>query len=261
MDDLGAGGFYEVFLPETLRLNGSGGADTMTAVGNLAALIGQMVFDGGAANDTLLGGNGNDLLLGGEGNDFVDGQQGNDTALLGGGNDVFQWDPGDGGDVVEGQAGADQLLFNGSNGAEIFEASANGSRVRFTRNLANIVMDFDGIETLRVNTFGSADVLNVGDLTGTALRDVLGDLGVVGGGGDGQPDSVTVTGTNGVDNIAVSGSGTTATVTGLWARVQVLNAEVANDSLHVETLAGADVVSSSGLPPGVIQLFVDGVAV
>jgi hypothetical protein len=84
---------------------------------------------------------------------------------------------------------------------------------------------------------------------------------VIGGTGDGQQDSVSVAGTNGVDNIAVTGSGTTATVTGLWARVQLLGSEVANDSLHVQTLAGADVVNSSGLAPGVIQLFVDGVGV
>ena len=44
--------------------------------------------------------------------------QGSDTALLGDGNDMFQWDPGDGSDMVEGQAGTDTLLFNGANVAE-----------------------------------------------------------------------------------------------------------------------------------------------
>ena len=41
------------------------------------------------------------------------------------------------------------MLFNGSAGAEIFEASANGERVRFTRNLGNIVMDLNDVETHR----------------------------------------------------------------------------------------------------------------
>ena len=69
-------------------------------------------------------------LIGGDGNDSVDGNQGSDTALLGNGNDVFQWDPGDGSDVVEGQAGTDTLLFNGSKYRRgQLDISANGSRV------------------------------------------------------------------------------------------------------------------------------------
>ncbi len=66
---------------------------SFSATGNLAALI-SITVDGGTGNDTILGSNGADLLLGGDGDDFIDGQQGNDTALLGAGNDVFQWDPG-----------------------------------------------------------------------------------------------------------------------------------------------------------------------
>src|SRR5690349_13578625 len=125
---------------ENLVLNANGGDDSFSATGNLATLI-KLTVDGGAGNDTLLGSNGNDTLLGGDGNDFIDGQQGFDSAFLGAGNDVFQWDPGDGSDTVEGQDGADKLLFNGSNIAEIFEVSANGDRVRFTRNIGAIVMD------------------------------------------------------------------------------------------------------------------------
>src|SRR6185369_17265478 len=87
---------------EKLVLNANGGDDSFSATGNLAALI-QITVDGGAGNDTLLGSNGADLLLGGDGNDFIDGNQGTDTALLGAGDDTFQWDPGDGNDIVEGQ--------------------------------------------------------------------------------------------------------------------------------------------------------------
>src|SRR5918997_3277791 len=66
---------------EKLVLKASGGDDSFSATGNLAALI-EITVDGGANNDTLLGSNGADLLLGGDGNDFADGQQGNDVALL-----------------------------------------------------------------------------------------------------------------------------------------------------------------------------------
>ena len=151
---------------ENLVLNMNGGNDSFSATGDLAALI-SVTVDGGAGDDTILGSNGVDILFGGDGNDFIDGQQGNDTAFLGAGDDVFQWDPGDGSDTVEGQDGTDTLLFNGSAGAEIFEASANGGRALFTRNLGNIVMDLDDVESIDLNALGGADTLTVNDLSGT----------------------------------------------------------------------------------------------
>src|SRR3954470_11186396 len=119
---------------ENLTLNANGGDDTFTGSNGLATLI-QTTVDGGTGNDTLLGTNGADFLLGGDGNDFADGNQGNDVALLGAGDDTFQWDPGDGSDTIEGQAGSDAMLFNGSNASERMEASANGVRVRFFRDV------------------------------------------------------------------------------------------------------------------------------
>ena len=91
----------------------------------------------------------------------VDGQQGTDTALLGSGNDTFQWDPGDGNDTVDGQAGADALTFNGSDIGEVFHVSANGSRVNLTRNIANITMDLVGMERTLFAPRGGADVITV----------------------------------------------------------------------------------------------------
>ena len=147
------------------RVNGLGGDDTLSG-GAVAGLI-LLTLDGGAGNDTLNGGNGADILIGGAANDTVDGNQGADTALLGAGNDTFVWDPGDGSDVVEGQADQDTLRFNGSAGAEVFAASANGGRLLFTRNLGNIVMDIDDVETLALNALGGADSVTVNDLAGT----------------------------------------------------------------------------------------------
>ena len=192
---------------EKLVLNMNGGDDSFSATGNLAALIGVTV-DGGAGNDTILGSNGADILLGGDGNDFIDGNQGNDTAFLGAGDDVFQWDPGDGSDVVEGQDGIDTLLFNGSAANEIFDLSANGGRVLFTRNVGNIVMDVNDVETINFNALGGADTVTVNDLSGTDVTQVNINLaGTIGGTtGDAQADSVIVNGTNGGDIIDVRGS-------------------------------------------------------
>src|SRR5499427_6328293 len=100
---------------ENLVLNANGGDDVITAGNGLAGHI-HLTLDGGAGNDMVIGG------------------RGDDTALLGTGDDTFVWNPGDGSDIVEGQEGTDTLLFNGANIAEKIDISANGSRVRFTRD-------------------------------------------------------------------------------------------------------------------------------
>lgn len=240
---------------ENLVVNANGGDDSFSATGNLAALI-KITVDGGTGNDTILGSNGADLLLGGAGDDFIDGQQGSDVAFMGADNDVFQWDPGDGSDTVEGQDGLDTLLFNGSNGAENFAVSANGSRILFTRNLGNIVMDLDDVEKLDVRAFGGTDVATVNDLTGTDLATVAIGLAAFGGGGDAAVDSVIVNGTGGDDAVTVSGSVGNIVVTGLTPRVEISDAE-ATDQLVINTLGGSDSVQPSSLQQGTIKLTMD----
>ena len=144
---------------ENLVVNANGGDDSFTASGNLSSLI-AITVDGGEGNDTILGSNGADVLLGGAGNDFIDGNQGNDMAFMGAGDDTFQWDPGDGNDTVEGQDGNDTMLFNGANINENIDVSANGKRVRFFRNVANITMDLDDVEYVVVKALGGADTLS-----------------------------------------------------------------------------------------------------
>ena len=244
---------------EKLVLNANGGDDRFSATGNLAALI-QITVDGGAGADTLLGSNGADSLFGGDGNDFVDGQQGNDTASLGAGDDVFQWDPGDGSDTVEGQADNDRLLFNGSAIGEQFEASANGGRVRFTRNIGNIVMDLNGVEAIDLNTLGDTDRTTVNGLAGTGLTEVnVNQAGAIGGSaGDGAADTVIVNVTNGDDTVDVVGAGTSVSVVGLATRTNISNAEGANDALVVQALGGRDGLTATALPANVIKLTIDG---
>ncbi|MBJ7520182.1 MAG: hypothetical protein JHC84_10840 [Solirubrobacteraceae bacterium] len=242
---------------ENLVLNANGGDDSFSATGNLAALI-KITADGGTGNDTLLGSNGIDVLLAGDGNDVVDGQQGNDVAFLGAGDDAFQWDPGDGSDTVEGQAGADELRFNGSAANEIMETSANGGRVRFTRNIANIVMDLDDVERIAANALGGTDTVTVNDVTGTDLTEVVPALAAPGGGSDAAADNVVVNATNGDDIVSVSGSGTSALVNGLAARVAISGAAAADDRLTVNALSGDDVVDATALAANAIRLTISG---
>jgi Ca2+-binding RTX toxin-like protein len=242
---------------EKLVLNANGGDDRFSATGNLAALI-ALTIDGGAGNDNLLGSNGVDIILGGDGTDFVDGQQSNDNGFLGAGDDTFQWDPGDGNDVIEGQDGNDAMLFNGANIAENMEVSANGGRVRFTRNVANIVMDLNDVENILAKTLGGADNFVVNDLSGTDMTNVVPDLAGTGGVDDAAADNVIVNATNGTDIVTVTGTGPNAQVSGLAARVSVTGAAAANDRLTVRTLAGDDVVDASSLGANAIALTLEG---
>jgi Ca2+-binding RTX toxin-like protein len=242
---------------EKLVLNATGGDDSFSASGNLAALI-PITVDGGAGNDTLLGSNGNDTLLGGDGNDFIDGRQGNDLALMGVGDDIFQWDPGDGSDTVEGQDGSDMMLFNGANVTENINVSANGARVRFTRDVAAVTMDLNDTERINFNALGGTDTITVNDLSGTDLTEVNLNLAAAGGSGDGQADNVLLNGTTGDDVIQAIGDANGASALGLAARVNISGAEVTNDRLIVNALAGDDVVDGSGLAAGAIQLTADG---
>jgi Ca2+-binding RTX toxin-like protein len=235
---------------DSLRVNGLGGNDTIDASKLHAGVI-ALTEDGGDGDDILIGSRGNDLVIGG---------RGNDVALMGAGDDTFVWNPGDGSDTVEGQGGHDTLQFNGSNISENIDLSANGSRLRLTRDIGNVTMDVNGVEQVNITARGGADTLTVNDLSGTDVTDVNLDLaGTPGSGsGDGQADTVIVNGTNGDDAITVTGSAGQADVLGLPARVHVAGAEAANDRLVINAGAGDDVVDASGLSAAAIQLTEDG---
>jgi Ca2+-binding RTX toxin-like protein len=154
---------------EKLVLNANGGDDIVMAGNGLATLI-SLTVDGGTGNDTITGGDGADSLFGGDGNDTIIGGRGNDALFGGAGDDTFVWNPGDGSDLVEGQDGADTLQFNGANVSERIDLAANGSRLRFTRDVAAITMDVNGTERVNFVALGGADTITVGDLSGTAVN-------------------------------------------------------------------------------------------
>ncbi len=174
-------------------------ATTSSTATTLPAGVIKLTIDGGAGEDELLGSQGADVFLGGDNDDDIFGDNGNDVALMGGGDDAFRWDPGDGNDTLEGQDGTDTMLFVGANASENIDIAANGGRVRFFRDVANVTMDLDDVETIDFRALGGADNVVVGDLSGTDLTLNSIDLGGPNGGGDGQADTVTVNGTNGAD--------------------------------------------------------------
>jgi Ca2+-binding RTX toxin-like protein len=244
---------------ENLVINGTGGDDVIRASNGIAALT-HLTINGGAGNDTIFGGDGGDLINAGDGNDIVTGGRGNDTALLGSGDDTFIWNPGDGSDVVEGQGGFDTMLFNGANVSEHIDISANGSRVRFTRDVANITMDLNSIERIDFNALGGADTITVDDLSGTGTKQVAIDLSATPGSGigDGAADTVIVNGTAGNDHIRVASNGGSVVVSGLAAQVTINGAEAANDTLVINAQDGNDRIDASALQAGQINLVLNG---
>ena len=109
------------------NLFGGNGNDTVTGGSGADQLFGQ------ADNDTLLGKGGDDLLFGGNGDDTLTGGVGDDQVFGEADDDRMIWSPGEGSDFNEGGAGQDTVEINGGNGAEVFTATANGTRVRFDR--------------------------------------------------------------------------------------------------------------------------------
>src|SRR5262245_16450781 len=239
-------------LPQT-SLDGGVGNDRLTggAVADVPGLL--------SGFDTLLGGAGDDTIFGGASADFINGGAGNDTLFGGAGNDRFSWNPGDGSDTMDGQAGNDALGFIGDSSNENIALSANGTRVRLTRDVDGVTMDMNSLEIVDVLARGGADTITVNDLTGTGVGVMLLDLGDTGNGGDGQADTVIVNGTNGNDRVFISGStigGASLDMVGLSAQISIFSTET-TDHLTVNTLGGFDRVDSSGLGAGVIGLSVD----
>jgi Ca2+-binding RTX toxin-like protein len=247
---------------DTIRVFGNGGDDQISIdeSGGVFTDTVATTIDGGAGDDVLTGGTGSERFFGGPGNDLIRGGRGEDLAFMGDGDDTFVWNPGDGNDFIDGEAGNDEMLFNGANIAERIVISPNGSRVRFTRDVANITMDLQGVENIHFNALGGADTVTVNDLGGTDVTDVTTDLSAVPGTGTGDAatDNVIVQGTAGDDSFGITGANGRADVTGPSESVHVLGGEPANDTLTVDGLAGNDAFTADPAAGTSIHTVVDG---
>jgi Ca2+-binding RTX toxin-like protein len=230
---------------DVLTVDGGLGGDVIDA-SKLAAGKISLEIDGGKGADTLTGSIGNDVVIGGADNDL---------AVLGKGDDLFAWTQGSGNDKVEGQAGTDTLQVTGFNSAEAFTVSANGARASVARDVDSALLDLDDIEHIQLRSIGGVDSITVNSLAGTDVKLVAVDLG---SGGDNAADSVFQNATLGNDKIAVGLAGSLISVTGLVAQLTIANAELANDSLSINTLDGNDSIDLTKLPSATVLLFVNG---
>jgi Ca2+-binding RTX toxin-like protein len=259
----GAGGVDVTGLPGAVSVDHPDPADGLVV--NLLGgddVLNASTVPAGRVALSIDAGLGDDVVIGSPGDDLVDGGDGDDLALQGAGNDTFRWEPGDDNDTIEGQAGtADRLVFVGSGVAENFDVSANGGRVLFFRNVANVLMDMNDVEAIDLSTLGGADTVTVNDLSGTDLTQARVDLAGAGGtAGDGQVDNVILNGTNGSDQVTVAGTAATGvTATGLATSLSIQHAEAAvGDRLRVNTLGNGDGVGAANLAADAIRLTLDG---
>ena len=235
---------------DELIVDARGGSDVVDASEVEAGLM-YLTLNGGLGDDTLIGGKGDDLLIGGR--DV-------DTMFGGSGDDTFVWNPGDGNDVLEGQAGNDSMVFNGANIAETVDISANGQRVRFTRNIAGITMDLNEVELIQFNALGGADLITINDLSGTAVTDVNLNLHAPADSnlGDNGADTIVVNGTSGDDVVTIAGAAAGVSVQGLAATINIVGSEATLDQLIIRLLEGDDVASAGDLADGAIGLTLEG---
>ena len=248
---------------DAITISDVNGVFTDTELTTLAGGDNNDTITGGGGPETLLGGNGNDVLLGGAGFDSLQGGDGNDTMtggpggpgfephLGGAGNDTMVWNPGDGNDLNEGGADIDTTIFNGSAGDEIMAATPNGTRVTFTRNLGNIIMDIGTTENLVVNALGGADTVTgaIGLAPLIAMTFDGGDGNDILTGGDGidilrgGPGNDTITGARGNDP-HVGGPGDDLMIWNPGDGNDINDGEDGTDTLRFNGAAGAEIMAA-----------------
>jgi hypothetical protein len=258
-----------------ITMKGQGGNDFLGVVGNIGD------FGEGDLPVTMIGNDGNDDFLAGApgpvtiqagaGDDSVDGGlagTGRETVSLGDGSDRFLSSlngfivGGHRNDIVDGGAGQDAMDMEGTFATESVSLSADSGHLIVDHDLRDRI-DSDNIEDVSWRGFGgldesgSGDAVAVNDLSGTDVVRFTPDFTdpLDGAGPNNSSDTLTVRGTAGVDHITVSGSGANITVAGLTPLVTPIFL-APDDFLHIQTLEGRDIVDSSGLQRGLVQLIV-----
>ncbi len=279
---------------QRVQVQSAGGNDAVTLVGAGEApvtigagsgndgigVLGSIGETGdGDALTTVSGDGGNDNIFaatpgpitirGGAGDDVVDGGGagvGRETILLGDGNDRFVSSlnafVGTRTDVVDGGLGVDTLKANGTFASEGVSLTSSAGHLIIDHDLRNRI-DADNVENVAWTGFGgqgdggSGDAVAVNNLAETDVVNFTPDFTdpLDGTGPNNSSDTLTVRATALVDRITVSGSGANITVTGTSPSVTPVNL-AADDFLRIETLAGNDIVTSTGLQRGLVQLLV-----
>ena len=228
----------------------SGGGDDTIRIAD--ALTEATTIESGAGADTVIGGAGAETIASGDDVDFVQPGGGEDVVLLGNGDDtVLQ---GEGFDQIDGQAGKDTLRAIGSGESEEFTLQANGTRARVSLDTRPSTTDSTAVEALDVTAAGGQDLVDVGDLSATAVLDLTADLGFL----DGARDQIAIQGTDGFDNIGVRPFIDEVRIEGLDPTIRIQNAVAGDDRLTVLGRGNVDFITADNAVGARIALTLDG---
>jgi Ca2+-binding RTX toxin-like protein len=225
------------------------GADEVIAPTNVSPTVARI---GGVAPSQLT-----DAIYAGDGSDRVTGGGGFDHIDLGGGSDAAYWTRGDGNHTVDGGGDYDGVYMYGNNDGDRFRIAADGEQVRIRHGYADSAVVTNNVERLDINTRGGVDLIEIGNLSGTDVRNVYVNLAgsSAGTSSDGTLDQVVADLTAGADRIELveySGGGVT-----MWdgpVLVSVSNMD-GLDSFTVFGLGGADVLDASRVTSAKLLLF------
>src|SRR5262249_51315878 len=129
----------------------------------------------------------------------------------------------------------------------------------FTRDVANITMDLKGVENIDFNARGGVDTINIGDMSGTDVKQIHIDLAATPGtpAGDGAADKIVINGTAGDDVIQLSLQNGSLVIDGLASRIVIDHFDF-NDTVQINGLNGNDVILGTGVGLGGPHLVFDG---
>ncbi len=153
----------------------------------------------------------------------------------------------DGIDRIEGGNGFDQLSASGTESDDSISIQGLLARTRFLYGFTGSA-DMGSVEYITTNPFGGTDNVTVGDLKGTATTKVDVSMNTA----DLRSDDLTVRGTQGNDSIKATSNGTTHTISGLPATVDVVNPE-RGQKLAIDAGDGEDVINAQGLTKDALQ--------
>jgi hypothetical protein len=234
---------------------------------------GRQIFGGAAA----------DLIHGGAGNDEINGRGGVDQLFGDGGDDLIHWDYADlvlG--TVDGGADYDVLSIVGQKTVDDFlVTSLGGSKFKVANFKAGVAagsLTAKDFEDLRLDTRAGADRITVDYMAGSGLgsstivlstgKNVVrsGTEMVANESGqlieqdkftisdDGAPDTVTILGYDGIDDITLSDTDDTDAATGIRVQIDGLPLIIVTDTVRsegdtliVSTLGGNDIIDASAV--------------
>ena len=203
---------------DSLLIDTKNGNDTINASALPAGLT-QLTIDGGSGNDTIIGSQGADTLIGGDGDDVVTAGAAMTSRFWVRATTCSSGTRATAAIRSRARLASTRCCLTAPTLTRISTSRPMVRGAMFTRDVANVTMDLNGVEKIEFHALGGADNIVVNDLSGTDVKQVAIDLSCLPAAAPAmaRPIRVTVNGTAGNDKISVGSGGTGLLSTGLSA--------------------------------------------